>query len=146
MSTETASRIANKKHSDVQRWVCIYPAYIDSQKSKQQGRRIAKQIAVERPTQFEIRDVLATANIKVQVEESSRYPRETSNDIDKRGRVRVQIKNDDGTPVNAQFATRDSLLLYSARGIVQLRNGRLVAAKSGATTSGNRRNAKGGKR
>lgn len=29
-----------------------------------------------------------------------------------RGRIRVQLKNDDGTPFNPEFATRESILLH----------------------------------
>lgn len=67
----------NKKHSDRERWVCIYPAYIDSKKSRQEGRKVAKEVGVENPTYQEIRDVLAVANFPVLVE-NKLYPREKS--------------------------------------------------------------------
>ena len=85
--------------------MCIYPAYIDSHKTKVEGRRISKKNAVERPTREEIRDVLAAANFNVKVD-LAKYSREESNEIEKRGRVRVQLRNDDGTPVNPKFPSR----------------------------------------
>lgn len=48
------------------RWICIYPAYINSKKTLAQGRRIAKEKAIEHPTHQEIRDVLVAAGMKVQ--------------------------------------------------------------------------------
>lgn len=47
------------------RWICIYPAYINSKKTLAQGRRINKDKAVENPTHQEIRDVLVAAGMKV---------------------------------------------------------------------------------
>ena len=32
----------NKSHEDIERWVCIYPAYINSKKTLSEGRIIAK--------------------------------------------------------------------------------------------------------
>ncbi|KAI0209922.1 hypothetical protein LSAT2_005357 [Lamellibrachia satsuma] len=38
-----------------------------------------------------------------------------------RGRIRVHLKNDDGTPVKEQFPTRRSLLLYLGEMIPKLK-------------------------
>jgi signal recognition particle subunit SRP19 len=88
------------------RWICIYPAYIDSNKTRVAGRRVPKSRAVERPTCFEISDVLTAANFKVGLEPKF-YPREQSNEEEARGRVRVQLKNEDGTLVNPAFPSRN---------------------------------------
>ena len=90
------------------RWVCIYPAYIDSNKTRVAGRRVPKSRAVERPTCAEICDVLTAANFKVGLE-AKFYPRDNSKEDDVRGRVRVQLKNEDGTPVNPALPTRKSI-------------------------------------
>lgn len=47
------------------RWVCIYPAYINSKKTLAEGRRISKGKCVENPTFQEIRDVLDAAGLNV---------------------------------------------------------------------------------
>lgn len=60
--------------------------------------------AVENPTYQEIRDVLSSAGLKVGFE-NKLYSREKSKEIQYRGRVRVQLKNDDGTAVNTNFET-----------------------------------------
>lgn len=59
------------------RWVCIYPAYINSKKTRAEGRRITKQKCVENPTHQEIRDVLQAAGFRLGVE-NKLYPRERS--------------------------------------------------------------------
>lgn len=86
------------------RWICIYPAYIDSNKTRVAGRRVPKSRAVERPTCTEISDVLQAANFKVGIEPKF-YSRESSKEEEMRGRVRVQLKNEDGSPVNPTFPT-----------------------------------------
>lgn len=68
---------ADKQHADMERWVCVYPAYINSKKTKQEGRKVPKEIAVENPTYQEIRDVLQASNFKI-VLENKLYSREQS--------------------------------------------------------------------
>lgn len=68
---------ANKKHSDRERWICIYPAYINSKKTRQEGRKVSKEFAVENPSYTEIRDVLTVASFPVLVE-NKLYPKEKS--------------------------------------------------------------------
>ncbi|XP_067145285.1 signal recognition particle 19 kDa protein [Centruroides vittatus] len=110
-----------KKHSDRERWVCLYPAYINSKKTVAEGRRIPKNKCVENPTYHEIRDVLDAAGFKVGVE-NKMYPRELNHDnIIYRGRIRVQLKNDDGTPVNSNYPTRTSLMYYVSEMIPKLK-------------------------
>lgn len=58
-------------------WICIYPAYINSKKTRQQGRRLPKEHCVENPTCIEIRDVLSLTNLKIVVE-NKQYCREKS--------------------------------------------------------------------
>lgn len=87
----------NKKHSEAERyiplmkcinggrfidlhfrrWICIYPAYINSKKSRQEGRRLPKENCVENPTFQEIKDVLSVCNVRFGVE-NKLYPRERS--------------------------------------------------------------------
>lgn len=87
------------------RWICVYPAYIDSHKTRAEGRRIPKNKAVERPTVKEICDILLAAQFKVGVERKF-YPRDGSKEEDRCGRVRIQLKNEDGSLVNPAFPSR----------------------------------------
>lgn len=108
------------EHSDRERWICIYPAYINRKKTRQEGRRIPKQVCVENPSFQEIRDVLQVLNLNVLVE-NKQYSREKSKELAFRGRIRVQLKNNDGSPVLKEYPTRDSLLYYLGKTIPQLK-------------------------
>lgn len=79
-----------------------------------------KEKCVENPTHQEIRDVLLAAGLKVGVE-NKLHPKERSKELLYRGRIRVQLKNDDGTPVNSEFPTRDSVLFYVGSSIPKLK-------------------------
>lgn len=59
------------------RWICIYPAYINSKKSRKEGRKIPRNICVENPTFQEIKDVLSVSNLRIGIE-NKQYPREKS--------------------------------------------------------------------
>ena len=61
--------------------------------------------AVENPTHQEIRDVLSAAGMKVGVE-NKLYSREKSKELLYRGRIRVQLKSDDGKPLNPDLPSR----------------------------------------
>ncbi|KAJ4439762.1 signal recognition particle 19 kDa protein [Periplaneta americana] len=135
-----------KKHSDRERWICIYPAYINSKKTLAEGRRIPKDKAVENPTHQEIRDVLAAAGMKVGVE-NKLYSRERSKELLYRGRIRVQLKADDGSPLNPDFPSRDSVMLYLGQMIPKLksRSGKQGSADQGQSQSSSGASKKKGK-
>jgi len=137
---------SNKKPSEPERWICIYPAYIDAGKTKAAGRRIPKSRAVERPTGSEILDVLTAANFKAVVEPKF-YSREVSKEPERQGRVKVQLKNDDGTAVNPAYPTRESLFLYCGDKIPTLKS-RVFKSGSEAhgAQGGAKKKGKGGRR
>lgn len=96
-----------RKHSDRSRWICIYPAYLNKNKSRSEGRRVTSDKAIENPTINEIRDVLVNAGLSVEVEPNKVYPKEPNKyENNSRGRIRVQIKNDDSTFVKPNFTSR----------------------------------------
>lgn len=111
---------SDKQHSDRERWICIYPAYINSKKTLAEGRRVPKDKAIENPTYQEIRDVLSAAGMKVGVE-NKMYSRERSKELLYIGRIRVQLKNDDGTPLNPDFPTRNTVMLHLCAMIPKLK-------------------------
>ncbi|XP_022907516.1 signal recognition particle 19 kDa protein [Onthophagus taurus] len=132
----------NKKHSDPERWICIYPAYINSKKTLAQGRRIPKEKCVENPTHQEIRDVLSAAGLKVGVE-NKLYSRERSKEALFRGRIRVQIKNEDGTSCVAKFASRDSVMLHLGEMIPKLKTRQVKPSPEPSQASGGGKGRKG---
>ena len=92
------------------RWICIYPAYLNAAKTRAEGRLIAKKDCVVNPTYIEIRDVLSNAEL-APIVENKKHPRERSNEIEFRGRIRVQLKNEDGTPFKEEFKSRKSAFI-----------------------------------
>lgn len=90
--------------------VILYPNYINSKKTVAQGRRISKDKACENPQIVEMLDG-CTKGLKLpaQVEDKS-----YSRDWLIRGRIRVQLKTDDGKPLNPDIPTRTALMLRVA--------------------------------
>ncbi|XP_042896110.1 signal recognition particle 19 kDa protein [Parasteatoda tepidariorum] len=113
---------SEKNYSDRERWICIYPAYINSKKTTAEGRRISKEKCVENPTCQEIRDVLDAAALKIGVE-NKLYTREQNKDsVVFRGRVRVQLRNDDGSLMNPKFQSRKDIMMHVAEMIPKLKS------------------------
>ena len=119
----------NVQESCFSRWVCVYPAYLNSRKTVQQGRRISKSRAIENPTCPEIKDVClsqksATRHMIVELTpthtpthsmnvelEPKNYPREQQRDQIHFGRVRVQLVNEEGSFCNETIRTSRSLTI-----------------------------------
>jgi len=128
--------IRQKKHSDKERWICIYPAYLNSKKTRAEGRKIPIDKAVENPNYQELKEVLANAGFVIGVENKA-YSREKSHEPQLRGRIRVHFKNDDGTPINPEFPTRESILVYCGDKIPKLKSRTQKDVKAqGDSTSG----------
>jgi signal recognition particle subunit SRP19 len=97
-----------RRHSEKSRWVCIYPVYLNSKRTVAQGRQVLLKNGIENPTCQEIRDVLTSANIPCELEITKVHPRELNKyETANRGRVRVQLKKDDGTPLNEAYPDRN---------------------------------------
>ncbi|KAM6985912.1 signal recognition particle 19 kDa protein isoform 2-T2 [Aplochiton taeniatus] len=103
-----------------ERFICIYPAYVNSKKTLVEGRRIPCEKAVENPTCAEMKDVLTAAGVNVIVE-NKMYVREWNRDVGFRGRVRVQLKQEDGTLCSDQFTSRKDVMFYVAEMIPKLK-------------------------
>lgn len=90
--------------------VIIYPNYLDNRKTVAEGRRIPKELACEAPNALEILDCV-TKGLKLEAEaEMKSYSR----DWMVPGRVRVKLRNDDGSPVNPDIPSRRALLVKVA--------------------------------
>ncbi|KAJ8405710.1 hypothetical protein AAFF_G00316900 [Aldrovandia affinis] len=103
-----------------ERFMCVYPAYVNNKKTLAEGRRIPSDKAVENPTCAEIRDVLSAAGLNVLVE-NKMYPREWNRDVQFRGRVRIQLKEEDGSLCQDKFSSRKDLMFYVAEMIPKLK-------------------------
>ncbi|XP_061585762.1 signal recognition particle 19 kDa protein [Cololabis saira] len=106
--------------ADKERFICIYPVYINSKKTLAEGRRIPSEKAVENPSCAEIRDVLTAAGMNVYVE-NKLHPREWNRDVQFRGRVRVQMKTEDGEFCQDKFSCRKLVMAYVAEMIPKLK-------------------------
>lgn len=71
-----------------------------------EGRVVPKEFAVENPTFQEILEVVKAVGFEAEVE-NKHYSRECSKEWHFRGRIRVQLKNDDGTPTNPSFPSSE---------------------------------------
>merc|ERR1712008_424945 len=90
-------------------------------KTRQEGRLLPKEKCVANPNHMEIRDVLMTAGYQPIVE-NKQYPRERSREFEFRGRVRVQLRNDDGSPHIEKFTTRESIMEHLGDMIPKLKS------------------------
>ena len=89
------------------RWICVYPAYINSLKTRSEGRLLPKEKCLPNPHILEIRDVLVATGFQPIIE-NKKYPRERSLEFEFRGRIRVQLKKEDGSLVNNQYPTSEN--------------------------------------
>lgn len=106
---------------DIFRWICIYPAYINKNKTLAEGRRLPKEQCIDNPTPHEMRDVLSAAGFKIGVE-NKLYSRERSKEMSARGRIRVQLKNDDGSLYHPSYPKRESIMLHLTEMIPKLKS------------------------
>lgn len=54
--------------------VTLYPAYFDSSRSREEGRRVSKSMAVSNPTLEELRDAVKELGYRVEVEVDTAHP------------------------------------------------------------------------
>ncbi|KAH7658042.1 Signal recognition particle SRP19 subunit protein [Dioscorea alata] len=86
---------------NIKKWVVLYPVYINSKKTIAEGRRISAAKACENPTCLEIVDCCNYLKIPSAIELDKAYPR----DFMQRGRVRVLLKQEDGSLYNPAIGT-----------------------------------------
>uniref|UniRef100_G3RPQ8 Signal recognition particle 19 kDa protein n=1 Tax=Gorilla gorilla gorilla TaxID=9595 RepID=G3RPQ8_GORGO len=84
------------------RFICIYPAFLNNKKTIAEGRRIPISKAVENPTATEIQDVCSEVGLNLQLK-------------------RVQLKQEDGSLCLVQFPSCKSVMLYAAEIIPKLK-------------------------
>lgn len=130
--------------ADEKRWICIYPAYINSKKSAEDGRKVSKKDGVENPTINEIKDVCVALGFHASVEHNKMYPRDPNRDPQFKGRVRVQLKTEDGSPVNEEIPNRITLYRKIGQLIPKLKT-RQQRQGGGESSSGQQGKSKKGK-
>ncbi|KAI4369491.1 hypothetical protein MLD38_017926 [Melastoma candidum] len=128
---------------NIKKWVVLYPIYINSKKTIAEGRRICVTKACEYPTCVEIGDCCGHLKLPYAIEIDKAYPR----DFMQRGRVRVQLKREDGTLNNPAIPSRKQLMLHVAE-LVPRHPGRTKKQEPASTpsSSGASKSGKGGKK
>ncbi|XP_074567524.1 signal recognition particle 19 kDa protein-like [Curcuma longa] len=129
--------------SNVKKWNIIYPVYINSKKTVAEGRRISTAKACENPTCVEISDCCNYLKIPCVIEIDKAYPR----DFMQRGRIRFQLKKEDGTLWNAEIGSKKQLMVRVAE-LIPKHHGRTKKQEPAntSTAAGSSKSGKGGKK
>ncbi|KAJ1915878.1 signal recognition particle subunit [Tieghemiomyces parasiticus] len=91
--------------SQFKSWICLYPIYFDRNRSVQDGRRVGKDLAVDRPRAQHLAEAVSDLHLQLLFEPEKIHPRDFLNP----GRVKVQLKNPDGSPALASIPNRNTL-------------------------------------
>ncbi len=105
-------------YTEKQRWQVIYPVYLNSGKKQCEGRRVPLSKSVERPSVIDLGEICLQLRLPYVIEGSKCYSR----DYTQRGRIRVQLKNADGNPLNEFIHNKQQFLLYAGENIPKLKN------------------------
>ncbi|CAL8097829.1 unnamed protein product [Calicophoron daubneyi] len=133
-------------HSAKERWVCIYPCYINSRRTRARGRKISIEQGVDNPKNAEVKFILEKLSLEYLLENKV-HPKELdSTEPLIHWRIRVHLKNDDGSPVNEQFPDRHSLLLYLGKTIPIIRAKRAPIGATPGTSEQSNQGKKGKKK
>ncbi|CAD5164901.1 signal recognition particle 19 kDa protein-like [Musa acuminata AAA Group] len=129
--------------ANIKKWNVIYPVYINSKKTVAEGRRISATKACENPTCIEIGDCCSYLKIPFAIELDKAYPR----DFMQRGRVRVQLKREDGSLWNSEIDSKKQLMLRIAE-LIPKHHGRTKKQEpvNTSTAAGPSKSGKGGRK
>lgn len=75
---------------------CLYAVYFDKSRTRAEGRRVSRKLAVESPLAKDILDATQLLGLSVGFEPDKLHPKDWSNP----GRVRVMLKDEDGRPAH----------------------------------------------
>jgi signal recognition particle subunit SRP19 len=74
------------------RWVCLYPVYFDASRTRAEGRRVGKELAVQNPLARTMADAAAHVGLRVFIDVGKTHPKDWANS----GRVKVELRGEDG--------------------------------------------------
>ena len=83
------------KPQEIKHYHCLYPVYFDATRSRSEGRRVGKELAVENPLARTIFDAVQMLGYKVAFEPGKMHPKDWANP----GRVRI-LHKENGRLVN----------------------------------------------
>ena len=104
MSEKERERIFREQREKTKNYQCIYPIYFDALRSREDGRRVKKEDAVQNPLARDIVEALQHignsmgVGLQLVFEPSKTHPKDWANP----GRVKVLVKKD-GRPISAKI-------------------------------------------
>ncbi|KAI1927442.1 signal recognition particle subunit [Ophidiomyces ophidiicola] len=97
VSAPSVSQPRPPAQADIPRhFQCVYPVYFDQTRSRAEGRKVGKKLAVANPLARDILDAVQMLGLEVGFEADKLHPKDWANP----GRVRVLLKREDGGLVN----------------------------------------------
>ena len=123
-SSEALTDNTNIYYQDPTRhnYIFIYPQYLNIKRTVKQGRRTAKSLSVENPSAQEIRDICLEFGFDARLEPKKRYPQDPDCDPNHIGRVRVKLKNEDGSFCKPEFDTKMKVVNLCGASIPKLKS------------------------
>jgi len=133
---------AQKLPDGWEKWPMVYPQYIDASRTIAEGRKVSKSDACAHPHPMEIAEVCQYFKLPFVVERYKAYSRDSINRI---GRVRVKIKDDEGNFINEKICSRRALFRELGRLVPQLKSRikRVEAAQAAIAASASAKSSKG---
>ena len=95
----------------VKKWVSVYATYFNADLSVNQGRRVLKDLCAEEPNINMIAMAVQMVGLRYVMEPLKKHPK----DFFSHGRLKIQLKDESGRPMNSQIGT-DRRKLYRAIG------------------------------
>lgn len=110
------SRDGERRTFEFSKFDQLWPVYIDSTKTLQEGRRVAKEFCCQDPNIAEMSEICQSLKLNHVLEPYKMYPRLFLN----HGRIRVEILASDGSPVNPTITSKVDLLKFMGQNIPKL--------------------------
>ncbi|KAF2072028.1 hypothetical protein CYY_006662 [Polysphondylium violaceum] len=92
------------------KWIIVYPRHLNSEFSREDGRKLSKENAVKNPSLEELAKASSELGLQVIIETSKGYPK----DFFQRGRVRINMLRENGTPYVNDIDNKTKLLIKMA--------------------------------
>ena len=111
MSDRERERLMREQQEKSKHYQCIYPVYFDASRSREEGRRVKKEDAVQNPLAREIVDALQSignsmgVGFQIVFEPSKCHPKDWGNP----GRIRCLLKRE-GRPLSPKIQNSTSWL------------------------------------
>ncbi|KAM5475349.1 signal recognition particle subunit [Microsporum audouinii] len=90
---------------------CLYPVYFDKSRTRAEGRRVSRKLAVDSPLAKDILDATQLLGLTVGFEPDKLHPKDWSNP----GRVRVMLKDEDRRPASSSIKNKHLLYTHVAQ-------------------------------